>query len=216
MLKCHATCAHPTLLICCTLRGVGTCPDWLVMFSVIVCASAYPLSVCFVTAVLIKGPSKAFLCSQMMALLKRDYPGVAKALLQIRHFTTLNKIAKSFLHSVRICSLLSWFFQSNNLSQVFSPQSFTLQVLLCDFHLCPKQVKVSSTKVSGWKYKTPLAPSLPFSFFLPFFLPFFLSFWGKISGAKFWFIKAWGQDQCTERTAVRNDFLNRNLGLFNL
>lgn len=115
MLKCHAVCAHPTILICCTLRGVGICSDWLVVFSAMVCVSVCFLFVHFVTAVLIRGLSKAFLSSQMTALLKQDYPGVAKALLQICHFTTLNKRAKICLIQSRFatCSLGSFKVMTN-------------------------------------------------------------------------------------------------------
>ena len=42
-------------------------------------------SICFLTVVLIKGLSRAFLRSQMMALPKQDYPGAAKALLKTGH-----------------------------------------------------------------------------------------------------------------------------------
>ena len=46
-------------------------------------------SVCFLTEVLIRGLSRAFLRSQMMALPKQDYPGAAKALLKTGHLPHL-------------------------------------------------------------------------------------------------------------------------------
>ena len=46
-------------------------------------------SVYFLTDVLIRGLSRAFLRSQMMALPKQDYPGAAKALLKTGHLPHL-------------------------------------------------------------------------------------------------------------------------------
>lgn len=56
----------------------------------------------FCYCLLIKCLSRAFLGSQMTTILKRGYPGVVKALLQIGHFITLSEIAKSFFIQPRL------------------------------------------------------------------------------------------------------------------
>lgn len=90
MLKCHTIGAHPTILICCALKGVGICSDRMIPLSLVACG-LHPFL--FVLLLLSSSPdiSGAFLGSRIMALLEQDYPGIAKAPLQICHFTTLNK-----------------------------------------------------------------------------------------------------------------------------
>lgn len=111
-----------------------------------------PIFVGLVTAVLIKGLSRAFHLSQIMILPKQDYPGVEEAFLQICHFTTLNKTAKSVFIRSRFATYSFDFFKvMTNYS--LGLEKFTMQASLYGLQLCPEWVKVNSTKVSGWKYK---------------------------------------------------------------
>lgn len=106
MSKCHATCAHPTVLICCPLKGVDICSDWLVMFSAIVCV-CLPSFYSFRFRFLIKVLSKAFLGCLMTAHPKQGDPGYTK--LPCKYAVLPLGIEWQKVFSVQI-----WFFQSGD------------------------------------------------------------------------------------------------------